>query len=104
MAHGARACGIDLRPVNVPPHVIGVNRTKVRKVSQDFSIICHINMLSAWEILGFVAFPSTFGGHFFFVTHCQTRHLKSCETLRTFVRFTPSVFLQELISKALQAD
>ena len=37
----------------------GVNRTKVRKVSQDFSIICHINMLGAWQILGFVAFPST---------------------------------------------
>ena len=51
---------------------IGVNRTKVRKVSQDFSIICHINMLGAWQIMGFVAFPSTFGGHLFFATHCQT--------------------------------
>jgi transposase-like protein len=26
---------------------VGVNRTKVRKVSQDFSIICHINILGA---------------------------------------------------------
>jgi hypothetical protein len=51
---------------------LGVNRTKVRKVSQDFLIICHINMLGARQILGFVAFPSTFGGHLFFATHCQT--------------------------------
>jgi pimeloyl-ACP methyl ester carboxylesterase len=66
-------------PLNPPhllsqwlPTVVGVNRTKVRKVSQDFSIICHINMLGAWQILGFVAFPSTFGGHLFFATHGQT--------------------------------
>jgi probable HAF family extracellular repeat protein/YD repeat-containing protein len=52
--------------------IYGVNRTKVRKVSQEFSLICHINMLGAWQILGFVAFPSTFGGHLFFATHCQT--------------------------------
>ena len=50
---------------------IGVNRTKVRKVSQDFSIISYINMLGDWQLLGFVAFPSTFGGHIFFTTHCQ---------------------------------
>jgi hypothetical protein len=54
------------------PANYGVNRTKVHKVSQDFSIICHINMLGAWQILGFVAVPSTFGGHLFFATHCQT--------------------------------
>jgi hypothetical protein len=41
----------------------GVNRTKVRKVSHDFSIISYINMLGDWQLLGFVAFPSTFGGH-----------------------------------------
>ena len=69
----------------------GVNRTKVRKVSQDFSIISYINMLGDWQLLGFVAFPSTFGGHIFFATHCQIWHLKSCETLRTFVRFTPLI-------------
>src|SRR5215211_4595558 len=71
--------------------MIGVNRTKVRKVSQDFSIISYINMLGDWQLLGFVAFPSTFGGHIFFATHCQIWHLKSCETLRTFVRFTPMI-------------
>jgi hypothetical protein len=49
----------------------GVNRTKVRKVSHDFSIISYINTLGDWQLLGFVAFPSTFGGHIFFATHCQ---------------------------------
>ena len=49
----------------------GVNRTKVRKVSHDLSIISYINTLGDWQLLGFVAFPSTFGGHIFFATHCQ---------------------------------
>jgi hypothetical protein len=51
--------------------ITGVNRTKVRKVSHDFSIISYINTLGDWQLLGFVAFPSTFGGHIFFATHCQ---------------------------------
>jgi len=51
--------------------ILGVNRTKVRKVSQDFSIIIYINMLGDWQLFVFVAFPSTFGGHIFFATHCQ---------------------------------
>ena len=51
--------------------IIGVNRTKVRKVSHDFSIISYINTLGDWQLLGFVAVPSTFGDHIFFATHCQ---------------------------------
>jgi hypothetical protein len=35
--------------LTIPPTLkMGVNRTKVRKVSQDFSIISYINMLGDW--------------------------------------------------------
>jgi hypothetical protein len=51
--------------------IVRVNRTKVHKVSQDFSIVSYINKLGGWQLLGLVMFPSIFGGHIFFATHGQ---------------------------------